>query len=321
MRRAITASWRDAARGELVTGAVAGAAAWAGMAVVALVGVSLLGLGTGSTPAALALAVGGAVDVELGAFGVRVDGVVDLMPLGISLLGAVLLAAPLRTRRQAAGAAATFGAGLLVVAALPAGQLDVRFWATLLGGVLWLGVVLGIRVLTWVEPTVRTVVTGLLAATGAAMAVGTVAAAVGGIRVLGTILLGGPNLLFVALTRGLGAPWTTETTRLPLARVDAGHLQPLDAPLWPLTVLAVLVVAIAAARSRTVWVAVGTVGVAFGGMAWLAGVEVAVHAQARGRTVIDATVAVTGSGWLAAGVAAAVGLFVAGARNWHRRRT
>lgn len=256
----------------LLTGAVAGLVAWLGMAGWALLGVALAGFGAASAPAAMALAVGGTAGVELG----PASGSISVLPLGVSLVGAVLLAAVLTSWERVAGAVAVFLAGLVALPFVPAGQLDTRFWPTLLGGVLWLAVVVGIRVAMWWLPWLRKVVRTLLGAAGVAFVVGVLASVAGGGRVLGTMVLAAPNLLCVALTRGLGTPWTVQGPELPLPAVDTGGLGPLAAPVWPLVVAAAVVVVLVAVFAG--WHAPWVTALCFGGMAALGGVEVAVRA-------------------------------------------
>jgi hypothetical protein len=307
---------------DVLAGVLAGAAAWMGMAAWALPGVALAGFGAAATPAAVALAVGGGVDLtELAgpaAFGGSVSASISVVPLGVSLVGAVLLATALTTWYRVAGAAGVFLAGLHVLPFLPAGDLHVRFWPTLLGGALWLAVVLAVRVAMWWAPPVRRVVTVLLGVAGVTTVAGAAAALAGGARVLGTMMLAAPNLLCVALTRGVGVPWTARGPDVPVPTVDTGGLGPLDTPTWALTPLAAVVVVLVAvfAGRHTPWVT----ALCFAGMAALGGAEVELRAGFFGIElgVGGNVLAATGAGLLA-GLAAC--LLVGGVRRWHRRYT
>ncbi|HEX2133386.1 MAG TPA: hypothetical protein VHH15_17700 [Actinophytocola sp.] len=302
---------------EVVVGVAAGVAAWLGMAAWALLGVTLLGLGAAATPAAVALAVGGSAGVtqELGR--AELTGAVHVLPLGVSLVGAVLLATVLTTWRRVAGASVVIVAGLVVLPFLPAGDLDVLAWPTQLGGLAWLAVVVGVRVAMWRVPWVRRVVAVLLGAAALATVAGVVAAVAGGPRVLGTMVLAAPNLLCVALTRGLGVPWAVRGPDLPVAAIDTGAFGPLAVPVWPLTVAAAVVVVLVAVFAG--WHAPWVVVVCFAGMVVLGGAAVELRAGFFG-----VELGVAGN----VGVAAAAGfgggsvacLLVQGFRYWQGRR-
>jgi hypothetical protein len=305
------------ARTSVVVGGVAGVVAWAGMAGWALLGAALAGFGAAATPAAVALALGGRVGISRSTGTMAVTGSISVVPLGVSLVGAVLLAVVLTSWRRVAGAAGVFVAGLLVLPFLPAGALDIRFWPTVLGGLLWLAVVVGVRVAMWSAPRVRNVVLVLLGAAGVATVVSALAAIGGGARVLGTMVLAAPNLLFVALTRGVGTPWTVHGPDLPLPTVDTGGLAPTGAPVWPLVMLAAVVVVLIAvfAGWHTPWVA----GVCFGAMAGLGGANVAFRAAMfRIELGVGGNVLVACGMGILAGSAAC--LLVQGVRYWHRQR-
>ena len=242
------------------------------------------GLGVSATPAALALAVGGAV--QLG------PGSVSGLPLGISLIGALLLTAWLTTWEQVASAAAVFIAGLLVVCLLP----QVQLLPTLVGGLVWLATTLAIRVASSRWPWVRNVALVLLGTAAVATLVGAVLSFTSA-RMLGTMLLTAPNLLCVALTRGLGVPW--HGLELP------------DLPLWPLALVVAVLVAVFA-RWHAPWV----MALCCAAMTWLGGARVEVFRFEVGLTGDVLIAAATG---LAAGGVAC--LLVEGARHWHRRRT
>jgi hypothetical protein len=283
-----------------------------------LLGVVLAGFGAPATPAAMALAVGGAAGVSQDLGRAALTGSISVLPLGISLVGAVLLATVLTSWHRVAGAAGVFVAGLVVVPFLPAGQLSIQFWPTVLGGVLWLAVVLGVRVAMWWLPWVRPVVTVFLGAAGLATVAGALAAVAGGARVLGTMLLAAPNLVCVALTRGLGVPWTMHGPDLPMPTVDTGGLGPLAAPLWPLAAIAAVVVVLVAvfAGWHTPWVT----ALCWGAMAWLGGANLELRAAFFGIEL-----GVSGNMLIAAGIGLLTGLaaclLVQAVRYWHRQRT
>jgi hypothetical protein len=300
----------------VLVGAAAGVVAWAGMAGWAVLGAALAGFGAGSAPAAVALALGGKVGITQNAGPMAVSGSISVLPLGVSLVGAVLLTVKLTSWHRIAGAAAVHLAGLVVLPFLPAGELDIRFWPTILGGLVWLVVVVGVRVAMWRVPRVRSVVLVLLGAAGVASVVGALAAIGGGARVLGTMVLAAPNLLFVALTRGLGTPWTVHGPNLPLPTVETGGLGPIAAPLWPLVVVTAVVLVLIAlfAGWHTPWVA----GVCFGAMAVLGGAAVEFRAAVFGIELgVDGNVFVAGGMGVLGGLAAC--LLVQGVRYWHRQ--
>jgi hypothetical protein len=313
-----TGRGRQGTRAEVLKGAAAGVAAWVGMAGWALLGVALAGFGAAATPAAVALAVGGSAGISQDLGRAALDGSISVVPLGISLVGAVLLAATLTSWHRVAGASAVFVAGLVVLPLIPAGQLTTRFWPTLLGGLVWLAVVLAVRVAMWWWTWPRPVVAVLLAAAALASVVGAFAAIAGGARVLGTMVLAAPNLLCVALTGGLGTPWTAHGPHLPVPTVATGGLGPMAAPVWPLAALAVLVVVLVAvfAGWHTPWV----VALCFGAMAALGGADVELRA---GMFAIE--LGVGGNVLVAAGVGLLAGsaacLLVRGVRYWHRQRS
>lgn len=299
---------------DVAVGALAGLVAWAGMAGWALLGVSLLGLGAAATPAAVALAVGGSAGVTQD----LVNGSVSVLPLGVSLVGALLFATVLTSWPRVAGAAAVFVAGLAVLPFLPAGQLDVRFWPTVTGGLAWLVVVLGLRVATWWLPRVRRVVAVLMGAGGFSIVLGAVLAVSGGARMLGTMVLAAPNLLCVALTRGLGVPWQVHGPDLPLPTIETGDVGPLALPVWPLAVLAAVLVVLVAVFAG--WHAPWVTAVFFAAMAWFGGATLAVVAGPfRIELGVSGDVLVAAGAGLAAGSVAC--LLVAAGRYWHRQRT
>lgn len=301
-----------------LTGIGAGLAAWAGMAGWALLGTALAGFGAAATPAAMALAVGGAAGISQDMGPAELTGSISVVPLGVSLVGAVLLVFTLTSWRRVATAAGTFLVGLIVLPFLPAGQLEIRFWPTVLGGILWLAVALGVRVAMWWVPRTKAVVTVLLGAAGLATVTGAFAAIGGGAKVLGTMVLAAPNLLCVALTRGLGVPWTVRGPDLPMPTVDTGGLGPIAAPLWPLAVLTVVVSVLIAmfAGWHTPWVT----ALCYAAMAWLGGANVEFRAA-----FFSIELGVHGNVLIAAGMGLLTGLgaclLVQGVRYWHRQRT
>ena len=299
-------------------GAVTGLVAWAGMAGWALLGVSLLGLGGAATPAAVALAVGGSAGVSQDVGPAVLTGSVSVLPLGISLLGALLLAVTLTTWSRVAGAAGVFVAGLVALPFLPAGQFDVRFWPTLFGGLGWLVVVLGVRVAMWWWPRVRRVVAVLMGAGAFSVVVGAALSVSGGPRMSGTMVLAAPNLLCVALTRGFGVPWRVHGPDLPLPAIETGDVGPLALPVWPLALLAAAVVVLVAviAGWHTPWV----VALCFAVMARLGGAALDFAAGPfRVELGVAGDVLVAALVGLAAGSVAC--LLVAAGRYWHRQRT
>ncbi|MFC4852433.1 hypothetical protein [Actinophytocola glycyrrhizae] len=298
----------------VAVGAVAGVVALTGMAGWALLGVTLLGLGAATAPAAVALAVGGSAGITQD----LVSGSVSVLPLGVSLVGALLFATVLTSWPRVAGAVGVFVAGLFALPFLPAGQLDVRFWPTLFGGIGWLVVVVGVRVAIWWFPRVRRVVAVLMGAAGFSVVVGVVASAWGGARMLGTMVLAAPNLLCVALTRGFGVPWQVHGTELPLPTIETGAVGPLALPEWPLAMLAAVVVVLVAVAAgwHTPWVA----AVCFAAMAAFGGAALDIGAGLfRIELGVSGDVLVAAAAGLAAGTLAC--LLVAAGRSWHRRRT
>ncbi len=302
----------------LAAGAAAGLVAWAGMAGWALLGVSLLDLGGATAPSAVALAVGGSAGVSQDVGPAVLTGSISVLPLGVSLIGAFLLAVTLTAWRRVAGASAVFVAGLVALPFLPAGQLDVRFWPTLFGGVTWLVVVLGVQVATWWLPRVRRIVAVLMGAGAFSIVVGAVLSISGGPRMLGTMVLAAPNLLCVALTRGLGVPWRVHGPDLPLPTIETGDVGPLALPVWPLTVLAAVTVVLIAVFAH--WHAPWVVALCFAVMAGVGGAALDFAAGPfRIELGVAGDVPVAALVGLAAGTVAC--LLVAAGRYWHRQRT
>ncbi|WP_410640202.1 streptophobe family protein [Amycolatopsis sp. lyj-346] len=244
---------REAARG-----LTAAAAAVLVMVVVAGSGLALLGAGRigdfgALTAAAVAMAVGGSAEagvVPPGGLAVAVRGGVEVVPLGISLAGAVVLGALLLRRREAgllvrgAVAVVALPAGLAAIAVaargtvsvptggvrrgalarLP-GRLDAGFAVAVgpavVGALAGSLVVVGICLLVTRFPAVAT---GLRAVRWpvAGLAVLSVAAAwtFGGSAAAGAVLLALPLLVCAAVLLGLGVPWT----------LSAPDVLPLPAP-------------------------------------------------------------------------------------------
>jgi hypothetical protein len=232
------------------------ALAYAAMMVVAAAGLGLIGVSPGSsTVAAVALAGGGAVDLAgspaqagpAARLGASVHGSIHVLPLGVSLTGAVIVAVLLRRRARsvrvlvttviAAPLAFTLpalaGHGRLTVASPCAhrayglggcqsalGGITVTFHTdvgrTVLGGLAWTLVVLALTLLSgghvrlpdWVRPAVTASVSVLLGAALAGVAAGLLLAVRSGPEAAGAALLAGPNVAFAALTAGIGVPWS-----------------------------------------------------------------------------------------------------------------
>jgi hypothetical protein len=310
-------------------GALAGAGAMLAMAVPALLGVLLLGLDPETTWVVLALAVGGSASVSPSA-GVPASLELHVMPLGVSVVGAVtLLLVVLLVRREdprtlavrAGVAAGTFLALVAVVVLVQ--DLGVDGVQTVFGAVVWLLVVAGIGFLCQVR-AIRSMFFVLLTVMGATLVAGLVAAIWGGAKVVGTVLLGGPNLVLIAFTRGLGVPWSVgpASGRLPV-RIDAGGLDALTADLWPLSVFAALVLMVCvvlAARDRVGGPFAGLVVAVLvpAGVA-LAGASVRIRLGPFGMEL-----GALGKVFPALGVGLAAGavttLFVLAARTWQGRR-
>jgi hypothetical protein len=237
---------REAGRGLL-----AAAAALLAMTVVAAAGLALLGardLGA-LTAAVVALAVGGSADVgavPAAGLPVAVRGSVEVLPLGVSLAGAIVLGRLLLRRREGrllvrgAAAAVAFPLGLGAIASAAHGKLSLPH-----------GVAAGGCVRSGGSPRLPALDPGFSVAPGPAMAAavawtllvlgscwllerfpvraGNVGWLAGGITVLcpalawvfggpaaaGAVLLFLPQLVSGVLLLGLGVPWTV--TGLPCA--------------------------------------------------------------------------------------------------------
>jgi hypothetical protein len=233
---------------EVSRGLVAALAALLAMAGVAAAGLALLGVGgVGPTSAVLALAVGGSADVEAmpaGGLPVAVHGDLHVIPLGVSLAGAVILGWLLLRHREdgllvrGTAAAAAFSVGLAGIAALATGKLpettgglqgcvsagprtpvpgrldagfSVAVGPAVLGAAILALAVVGVCRL---RTRFTSVATGfrVLRWPVAVLVVGCTAAAgaFGGTAAAGAVLLALPQLVTGAALLGLGVPWTVD---------------------------------------------------------------------------------------------------------------
>ncbi|MGW3961082.1 streptophobe family protein [Amycolatopsis sp. NPDC005003] len=273
---------------EVGRGLVAAAAAVLAMVVVAAAGLALLGAGRvghlgALTAAAVASAAGGSAEAgahPAGGFPVAVRGSLDVVPLGISLVGAVVLGSLLLRPRGdgllVRGAVATVAlpAGLAVLALLARGTLTMpdglpaggagacgraagparlplagRFDAgfsvpvgpTVLGAVAGSLAVVGICLLVTRFPAVAT---GLRAARGPAAGLaglGLAAAWIfGGTAAAGGVLLALPQLVCAVVLLGLGVPWTMGSSGVFSCALPAVPLSP-GGPLLGLSAVVLLV--------------------------------------------------------------------------------
>ncbi|MEV6877157.1 streptophobe family protein [Amycolatopsis sp. NPDC051128] len=126
---------RDVVRGVAAAVAALLATAFVAASAVLLLGADRFGSPVRLTAAVVALAVGGTAELDAapaGGLPVTVHGVVDVMPLGVSLVGVVVLGALLLRRGRdglpvrAAAAAAVFPAGLAALAFAARGNLTLR---------------------------------------------------------------------------------------------------------------------------------------------------------------------------------------------------
>lgn len=300
------------------------ALAYAAMGLVAAAGLFLIGVSPGApTVATLALAGGGAVDVagvpaEGARLGASVHGAIHVVPLGVSLTGALVLAALLRrhapsllslvTTMIAAPPAfalpALAGHGRLTIAApcglggcrSALGGITVDYHAdvcrTALGGLVWTLVVLALTLLSsrhvrlpeWVRPAVTTSVAVLLCAALAVVVAGLVVAVGNGRRTAGAALLAGPNVAFAGLSAGLGVPWSAGSA----APVRAGVAHGLS---WAVPVL------FAAAVLPAVGILIAARTPAPAGSAWRRGLTRA------GRSALTTAILVAGTTAVAGGSA------------------
>ncbi|MFB9683453.1 streptophobe family protein [Amycolatopsis plumensis] len=242
---------REAARG-----LVAAAAALLAMTVVAATGLALVGVGDlgALTAAAVALATGGTAEigaVPAAGFAVAVRGGLYVLPLGISLVGAVVLGSVLLRGRpdgllvRGAAAAVALPLALGAFAAVARGKLPLPEGAATGGCArsggsprLPLPAALEAGFSVAVGPTVVGALAGTLAVVGACwagrrfpvragslrtvawLAGGSTALclilawAFGGVAAAGAVLLFLPQLVSGVVLLGLGVPWTVGTTGL-----------------------------------------------------------------------------------------------------------
>ncbi len=246
---------REAGRGLL-----AAAAALLAMAGVAAAGLALLGAGRfgglgALTAAAVALAAGGSAEAgatPAGGLPIAVRGGLEVLPLGVSLAGAVVLGSLLLRRREAgvlvrgAVAAVALSVGLAVIALFARGTLTMPDGVTAGGaggcgraagparlplsgrfdagfsvavGPAVVGAVAGALAVVgvcWLVTRFTAVATGLRAArwpaAGLAVLGLTVAWAFGGAAAAGGVLLALPQLVCGAVLLGLGVPWTISSS-------------------------------------------------------------------------------------------------------------
>ncbi|WNV89423.1 hypothetical protein [Umezawaea sp. Da 62-37] len=175
------------------------------------------------------------------------------------------------------------------------------------------------------------------------VAVGVVVAQGQGARVVGAVLLLGPSVVFAVITRGVGVGWSVELDEQ--ARVLVGRfagesvpdLASFDVPVWPMSVVAVVLLLVCGVL--TGWWTAGDgpvevvvrsaagLGVVFGGasllMVVLASVRLDLVVSVRGFVFLDTSAGVGGVWWealllglLAGAVAGALGglVVVAGGR-------
>lgn len=256
-------------------GLAAAIAALLAMAGVALAGLLLLDAGRFAGPAALtatvvALAVGGSADVvavPAGGLPVTVRGAIDVMPLGVSLAGAVVLGAVLLRHGRdglpvrAAAAAVAVPAGMAVISLLAKGNLTLRssggggsacgagagsrFGGAIDAGfsvasvpaavaaAVWALVVAGMCALAVRFPVVATGLRSAATVSGV-LTVGCliVAGVFGGAAAAGGVLLVLPQVVSGVLLLGLGVPWTVSSGGVLSCALDG--VQPLS-PGGPLT--------------------------------------------------------------------------------------
>ncbi|WIX98972.1 hypothetical protein QRX60_33625 [Amycolatopsis mongoliensis] len=247
---------------EVARGLVAAAAALLAMAGVAAAGLALLGA-VRFTPAVVALAVGGSIDVEAvpaGGLPVALRGSLHGIPLGVSLAGAVVLGWLLLRRREegllvrSVVATVAFAAALAAITvpakgklALPTGsggvrgcvstgsrlpvpgRLDAGFSVpvgpVLAGAVIWALVVVGVCWLIARFPFIAEVFrVARWPAAGLVVVCLAAAWTFGGAAAAGGVLLVLPQLVIGAVLLGLGVPWTVDPA---LPCVPAlGHFTP-----------------------------------------------------------------------------------------------
>ncbi|GAB2820996.1 streptophobe family protein [Actinoallomurus bryophytorum] len=296
---------------EVVRAMSAVAAAYAAMGVVAMSGLLLLGADGVArlAVATVTMAGGGGIDVtgelpQAQRLGASLHGGLDVMPLGVSLAGVLVLVVALR--RPAASpralvvrlgtAAVAFPAVLTLSASAghgrlalgrpcvhgpyglsgcatddraPAGGLTLDYHPdlgrTLLGGLVWVLVVLALvallqcrpdaralrlpAALSWMRPAVSVSATVILCAALAVEAAGLLVALVHGPKAAGAVVLVAPNAAFAAFGMGIGVPWSAarSTPGGPVAMTGIAHGQAWLPPIaFAVTTLAVIGVLTAA---------------------------------------------------------------------------
>ncbi|KDN18956.1 streptophobe family protein [Amycolatopsis rifamycinica] len=282
---------------EVIRGLVAAAAALLAMAGVAAAGLALLGAGRvgglgGLTAAAVALAVGGSAEAggtPAGGLPVAVRVGLEVMPLGVSLAGAVVLGSLLLRRGdgllvRGAVAAVALPAGLAVLALLArgtltmpdgvgagaagacgraagpvrlpgSGRLDAGFSVAV--GPVVVGATAGVLVVVgvcWLVTRFPAVAAGVRAvrwpAVGLAVLCLAVAWTFGGTAAAGGVLLALPQLLGGAVLLGLGVPWTIGSSGAFSCALPALPVSP-GGPLLGLSAVVLLGCGVAvAARTR-----------------------------------------------------------------------
>lgn len=272
---------------EVSRGLVAAAAALLAMATVAVAGLLLLGAGRvgglgALTAAVVALAVGGSAEVGAvpsGTLPVTVRGDLHVLPLGVSLAGAVVLGILLLRRRREGGllvrgavAATAFTFGILTISllakgtltmpsgvatggsgvctrtgasrALPlSGRLDAHFSVAVgpaIGGAL--AGALAVAGVCWLITRFPFVATGFSAVRWPLAGIAVVCLAAAGIFG-GAAAAGGALLALPPLASALFVPWTVSVTGMLSCAVDVGS----PVPWVPVLVLVGIAVA---ARSR-----------------------------------------------------------------------
>jgi hypothetical protein len=296
---------------EVVRGMSAVAAAYVAMGVVAATGLLLLGADGAFrlTIAAVTMAGGGRIDVtgelpQAQRLGASLHGGLGVMPLGVSLAGALVLVFALRRPAASlralvvrlATAAVAFPAVLALSASEGRGRLalgrpcvhgpyglsgcatDDRALAggltldyhsdlgrTLLGGLVWVLVVLALvallqcrpdarhvrlpAALSWIRPSVSVSATVVLGAALVVEAVGLLVAIVHGPKVAGAAVLLAPNAAFAAFGAGIGVPWSAARSTpgvaqdISLAGIGPGWLLPVAFSVTVLLVIGVLTAA------------------------------------------------------------------------------
>lgn len=298
-----------------VEGLGIGVAAVLAMLAVAVAGagLALSGVQARAGAAVVALAVGAPVDVALtgavpgsdrlpvrGGLPVSVSGSVEVMPLGVTLVGVAVLVLLCGWRRSwpvAGGALVGFVVGVGWCARLGrGGPVDVEavsfsFRAGVASAVLGAVVIAGLALGACLLPRAwRRAVAAVAVALGCVAALGTIGGVVaavfaGGTRVIGVALLGGANAVGLA-PRAFGVPWDLDTTG-PIAEALRERLLDGALPGWqgpgPPVALAVAVLATRWHTTERGWPTAARLGAA-----WALGL-----AAAAGATGVSATATAT----------------------------